>query len=108
MRQIKPTRDPRRHIADRERTRDDFAIGGEANEAQQRRPGEPYPLGARQARVPPLASLCVNRRLGVMRVNEDVDVGQDRAALAVPFGEAWMRSAGPPRTPPPQARRPIG
>jgi len=103
VRQIEPTRNSSSDLSNRKRMRDNPSIGCQADEAEQRSPGKPYAFRAAQARVPPLARPLVSRRVGVMRVNENVDVGEDhsgRAAFAVKWTGDW------PRSPPLQARRP--
>jgi hypothetical protein len=83
MRQIEPTRYSRHRIMNVKWVSDDPAIGCQADKAEQRRPSEPDPFGTGQAFVPPLTGTWVDSRIGVMRVNEDVDVGQDHVALPV-------------------------
>jgi hypothetical protein len=83
MRQIEPTRYSRHRIVNVKRVSDYPAIGCEADKAEQRGPSKSNSFGTGQAFVPPLTGTWVDSRIGVMRVNEDVDVGQDHVALPV-------------------------
>src|SRR5437870_3773260 len=91
---IEPAIDPRHHLPNRKWLCHDPAVRRQADEAEQSGPGEPDTFGARQALVPPPTGARVDCRIGVMRMNENVDVGQNHV---------W--SPGSPRSLPLPARR---
>src|SRR5262249_841166 len=102
VRQVEPALDSPHHIVDTKWGCHNLAIGGQTDEARQGGPRKTDSFWTRQTVVPPATSARVNHRIGVMRVNEDVDVGQDHAALPA---ETWAWIAGPPRRPRLRARR---
>src|SRR5262249_15559487 len=81
VRQVEPALDSPHHIVDTKWGCYNLAISRQTNEAEQGGPGKADSFWTRQAVVPPATGAQVNHRIGVMCVNEDVDVGQDHAAL---------------------------
>lgn len=79
VRQGEPDLDSLHHVRHRERPGDDSAVGGDPDEPEDGRPCEPDALRSGEAAVPPSTCRGVRRRVRVMGVNEDVDVGQDHA-----------------------------
>ena len=63
------------------RTRDHFAICRDSHESEHGRPCEPDALDASETPVPPSPRLLVDRKIGVMRVNEYVYVRRAGASL---------------------------
>ena len=80
MGKLEPCVDPREQNLHGKRTRDDSSIGRDAYEPEERHPCQPHTFASREALVPPCARPRMYRRVGIMRVNEDVDVGQDHAS----------------------------
>jgi hypothetical protein len=76
MRQREPSLKLLHYALDRKRTRHDFAVSRDTHETEHCRPSEPDAFGAREAGVPPQPSPLVKRGISVVRVNEDVYVGQ--------------------------------
>ncbi len=76
VRQRQPRLDACHDLADGKGTRHYPAVGRDPDESQYRGPRQANAFGTRQAAIPPLPGGRVHRRVGVMRVNEDVDVGQ--------------------------------
>jgi len=70
---IKPIHD----VLNRKWARHHPAVRGDAHETQDRRPCQSDAFCARQTRIPPEPRSFVNRRISVVRVNEDVYVGQN-------------------------------
>lgn len=95
VRKLKPALDTIEHLPHGQRPRHNPSVGGDADKAQERSPRKPYALGSGEALIPPPPRRFVYRRVGIMSVNENVDVGENHAP--------------PPRTPqtprPPPRRR---
>ena len=74
-------REPRTGVSarldDRERTRDDLAVGREPDEAEQYRPGKPHRLHAVQQLFPPSPGGRVVGRLQAVSMDDEIDVRDD-------------------------------
>ncbi len=77
VRQVEPTLYSPHNVGHRKGPAHDPAVGGDPDEAEKRGPSEPDALGARQTVIPPASRPVVKKRVGVVRVDEQIDIRQD-------------------------------
>lgn len=75
--QLEPRFDSCRRFCDRQGAEKDLSVRGNTKKTQQNDPSEADALGSSQRAIPPSFGRSVNRRIRVVGVNEDVDVGKD-------------------------------
>jgi len=80
LRPFEPRSDPRAGAADIEGIVENSRICGESDELQDRRPGKPDASRAVKERFPLLPCCDVSAELGVVGVQQQVDVGNDHRA----------------------------
>jgi len=81
MRKIEPGLDAAQHVCDSQRPRHDPPVGGDADEGEEGRPCEPDAFCSGEASIPPQPGSFVYRGVGIKRVNEYVDVGENHVSL---------------------------